>query len=99
MLISFQELKKKCVIDLNSGKNLGKVCDLFFEKESGYITKLVVSGSKNSFFSSNKTQIEFSNIVKIGDDSILYKKSPPKKDNCLEEKSSPCNNPCSFEEE
>ena len=82
MNITFQELKKKCVIDTVSGKNLGKVCDLIFDSESGKIIKLIVSGSKSTFLSSNKMEIDFVCITKIGEDSILYKKCVIKQDKC-----------------
>ena len=82
MNITFQELKKKCVIDTVSGKNLGKVCDLIFNSESGKILKLIVSGFKSSFLSSNKMEIDFDCIEKIGEDSILYRKCVIKPDPC-----------------
>lgn len=98
MDISLQELKKKYVIDTNSGKNLGKICDLIIDSESGIIKKLVLSGCKNSIFCSEKIEIDYACITKIGEDSILYKKCNPKPDNCKDDFLPPCN-PCGFDGE
>ena len=84
MLITFQELKKKDVIDVSSGKNLGKINDLIINKSSGQIEKLVLTGKKNCFLSNDTIEIDFDCITRIGQDSILYKKCIPKKEEDIE---------------
>ncbi len=80
MLITFQELKKKDVIDVATGKNLGKISDLIINKSSGQIEKIVVPGKKSCFLSSENIEIPFDCITRIGQDSILYKKCNPKRE-------------------
>ena len=88
MLITFQELKKKDVIDLATAQNLGKIVDLIINKGSGQIEKVVVTGKKNCFLSNDYIEIDYACITKIGQDSVLYKKCRPKReeDEC-------CHNP------
>ena len=97
-MISYQELKKKDVLDISSGKNLGKINDLIIEKNSGKITKIIVPGRRNGFLSCENLEIKYSLIQKIGDDVILVNLA----DNCKPKKPckpqnlcSPCENECS----
>ena len=72
MEINYTELKKKEVLDVSTGKNLGKISDLIIETKSGKILKIVVPGKKG-FLSCEVEEIKFSDIEKIGDDVILVK--------------------------
>ncbi len=94
MNITLQELKKKYVIDTETGKNLGKICDLILDSDSGVIKQLILTGSKNSIFCSGKIEIDFACIIKIGEDSILYKKCNLKQDICNDDFLTPPCNPC-----
>ncbi|MBQ3235657.1 MAG: YlmC/YmxH family sporulation protein [Clostridia bacterium] len=94
-MISFNELKKKEILDISTGTNLGKPTDLIFNRKSGRITKLIASGKKGGFLSCDTVEIQYSDIVKIGDDAILVefnkhlsdeKKCLPCKDACFDEK-------------
>ena len=92
MTIAYQELKKLEVLEINSGKNLGKITDLIIEKKSGKISKIVVPGKKGGFLSCDSQEINYSAIQKIGDDVILVdlsKKCPKHPPNPC-----PCNNLC-----
>ena len=94
MSISYNDFKKKDVIDVSTGKNLGKVTDLIFES-SGRIIKIIVPGKKSSFLSCENLELNFDCIQKIGDDSILYK-------HCEKRKIDVCDNICApnaFEDE
>ena len=71
---SFLELRCKEVVNIVDGKRLGHIVDIVFELESGRVCGLVVPGDKN-FWSVFKGGAEifvpYSQIVKIGDDTIL----------------------------
>ena len=73
MTINYTELKKKEVVDISTGKNLGKINDLVINTKSGVIEKIIVPGKKNGFLSCDEFIIDFKCIIKIGDDLILYK--------------------------
>lgn len=74
MINKLSELKKKDVINVVSGKQLGKICDLIIDDESGKILKLVVTGRKNCFQTGGPVEINYCCITKIGEDTILVKK-------------------------
>ncbi len=90
-MISYQELKKKDVLDISSGKNLGKINDLIIEKNSGKICKIIVPGRRNGFLSCENLEIKYSSIQKIGDDVILINLN----ENCKSKKPCKSQNPCS----
>ncbi|MBO7215283.1 MAG: YlmC/YmxH family sporulation protein [Clostridia bacterium] len=69
--MSFNELKKKEVLDISTGSNLGKPTDLVFAKKSGKIEKIISSGRKSGFLSCESVEIPFHSVIKIGDDAIL----------------------------
>ena len=71
MEIYFNELKRKEVLDVNTGKNLGKIIDLVIESNSGKILKIIVPGRKGAFLSCENLEIKYKCITKIGDDVIL----------------------------
>lgn len=73
MVINYNELKKKDVVDISNGKNLGKIIDLVIEVDCGKILKLIVTGKKNGLFFCEELQIGYNQIKKIGDDAILVK--------------------------
>lgn len=71
MEITFNEFKRKDVLDVCSGKNLGRVSDLVIEAGSGRILKIIVPGKKGGFLSCENLEIKYKCITKIGDDAIL----------------------------
>lgn len=88
MNINYSELKKKEVVNVKTGKNAGKITDLVIDTSSGRILKIIVPGKKG-FLSCENEEIDFDCIVKIGDDTILYKSpSSVNHDDCFEIK--PC---------
>ena len=64
METSFCEIKKKNVINILDGRDLGKVCDITFTYPEG---------KKNSFFKTSELIINFCCIEKIGNDAILVR--------------------------
>lgn len=91
-MITFSEFKKKEVLDISSGKNLGKTIDIIFERKSGRIDKIVTSGKKSGFLSCENLEIPYANIVRIGDDAILVElHRRPKEEKCI---SICCESPC-----
>ncbi len=84
--ITYQELKKKDVVDVDTGKNLGRVQDLILLERNLNAIKIVVPGKKNGFLACETVEIPTQNLVRIGDDAILVslKKRPEL----------PCEPPC-----
>lgn len=73
METSFCEIKKKNVINILDGRDLGKVCDITFTYPEGKIKAIIVPGKKNSFFKTSELIINFCCIEKIGNDVILVR--------------------------
>lgn len=72
MEISFNELRTKEVVNVCDGKRLGRVIDIVFCYPEGDIIGIVVFGDKNGFFKPcEEILIEYNNINKIGEDTIL----------------------------
>ena len=89
MIIKYNDLKKKDVVNVSNGKNLGKIIDLVIDSECGKILKIIVTGKKNGLFFCEEMEIRYSQITKIGDDAILVKISDCspvlEKNDCLED--------------
>ncbi|MBE5778202.1 MAG: YlmC/YmxH family sporulation protein [Clostridiales bacterium] len=73
--MTLSELRTKEVIDVHSGKRLGKVMDLEFHVENSRITAIVVPAD-TSFLQSLRGEkcglvIPWEDIQRIGDDVIL----------------------------
>lgn len=84
-MINFSEFKKKEILDIGSGKNLGKATDLIFGRKNGVIEKVIASGKKGGFLSCETIEIPYNSIVRIGDDAILVELNRrPKEPKCLE---------------
>lgn len=74
MNISFCDLKKKDVINLCDGQNLGNIYDIVFDSCTGKIEGIVLplcKGFFNIFKSHNDLFIPLTRICKIGKDIIL----------------------------
>ena len=71
MEITYNELKKKEVVNTLDGKKLGRVCDLVFCYPENRILGFVVPGSRAFGFKKEEYFIDLKNIVKIGEDVIL----------------------------
>ena len=71
MELSFNDIKKLQVINLNDGKNLGKVCNIIFFYPENTIKGFVATGGKCFRFSREEQFIPLSEVVRIGEDVII----------------------------
>mgnify|MGYP000755802116 CR=1 FL=1 len=81
MEYNYSDLKKKSVINVSDGKNLGKICDLVISWPDGKVTGMIVPGRKSGLFGGSELIIGFGCIDRIGDDSVLVKVGCPS-ENC-----------------
>ena len=73
MEYNLSELKKKSVINVLDGKDLGKINDLVISFPDGRVVGIIVPGKKNSLFGGNELIVYFKCIEKIGGDAILVR--------------------------
>lgn len=73
MNYNFSDLKRKKVINVADGRDLGRISDIIISYPDGRIGSIIVPGKKNSFFSTCELIINFSCIERIGDDTILVR--------------------------
>lgn len=85
MEYNFSDLKKKKVINVADGKDLGKITDFILTYPEGKIRSIIVPGKKTSFFMSTELIINFACIERIGDDAILVHLCS-KKDECRDKR-------------
>lgn len=75
MELSYNQLKKREVINITDGKSLGFIIDLTLSFPKGTLTGITVPGNKKCsllrIFDRNKIFIEEKRIIKIGSDVIL----------------------------
>ncbi len=65
------DLQSKSIVDITTGKNLGKIIDLVLD-EKGNTLELVVEKKKFlNLFSKDTIIIKWNNINRIGEDVIL----------------------------
>jgi len=90
MDVLFSEIKKKDVIDVCTGKRLGKIKDLTFTFPEGRVKSFTVSGGM--FCGTDEQVIKLADVERIGDDAVLVstgKKSEKKTDKTPYGKESP----------
>ena len=71
MEISYNELRKKEVVNTLDGKKLGRVCDLVFCYPENRLLGFVVPGGRAFGFRKEEYFLDMKNIVRIGEDVIL----------------------------
>ncbi len=64
------ELQLKEVVNIKDGKRIGMIIDVLID-DKGLINKLVLEEKRGKRFSREESVINWSQIVKIGDDIIL----------------------------
>ncbi len=72
MVYTFNELKKKSIINVEDGKKLGKISDIQIDMPCGKIANFIIGCSMN-LFSSEHLLITPCEIKTIGEDAILVK--------------------------
>lgn len=79
MEYNLNDLKKKKVINVADGRDLGKITDLVLTYPDGKVKAFIVPGRKNGFFFSGELIINFKCVERIGDDAILVslREKPP----------------------
>lgn len=68
-MISYNDIKNKCVVNVLDGKKLGKITDVLFSFPEGNISAFVVGEKK--LFGGDEFLINLCCVNKIGDDAIL----------------------------
>ncbi len=74
MEYTISELKKKKVVNLADGKELGKVIDVSFSYPSAKVEGVIIT-SRKMMFGGEKSLLKLCCIEKIGEDVILVKVS------------------------
>lgn len=75
MELSFNDLKKRDVVNVSDGRCLGRITDLKLNFPKGILVGIVVPGTRRNFFlkclDRSSLYIDESKILKIGNDVIL----------------------------
>ncbi len=71
MEYNLTDLKKKKVINVADGKDLGKITDMVITYPDGKVKGIIVPGKKNGLFFSGELIIGFKCIERIGEDTVL----------------------------
>ena len=78
--MSLTELRSKDVINVDTGKKLGRVMDIEFDEKAGCVLAIVVPGEFKLSCAlrgeKNGIVIPWDRIVRIGDDVILVRLMP-----------------------
>ena len=72
--MKLSELQKKDIISIKDGRKVGKIVDVEFDINTGYMIHFVIEKynfMKNIFSSTDDLTIKFSQIKKLGEDVIL----------------------------
>ena len=73
MEYNLNDLKKKRVINVADGKDLGKITDVVITYPEGKVKGIIVPGKKSGIFFSGELIINFRCVERIGDDTTLVK--------------------------
>ena len=70
--MNISDLQNKSIIDLDTGKNLGKIVDLVLDNE-GKVLELIIEKKRFffNFLTKDNVVIKWENINRIGEDVIL----------------------------
>lgn len=71
MEVSYNELRQKEVINIRTGKRLGRISDMIISSNDKCVLGLVVPAERKLFAAREDIFIPWQNIKKIGDDVIL----------------------------
>ena len=72
--MKLSELQRKDIINIRDGKKVGKIIDVEFDINSGYMIHFVIEKAhyfRNLFTINEELTIKFTQIKKLGEDVIL----------------------------
>ena len=72
--MKLSELQKKDIVNIKNGKKIGKIIDVEFDINTGYLIRFVIEKPffvKNIFNIEEVITIKFTQIKKLGEDVIL----------------------------
>ena len=72
--MKLSELQKKDIINIKDGKKIGKIVDVEFDINSGYMVHFVIEKAhfvRSLFSTTEELNIKFTQIKKLGEDVIL----------------------------
>ena len=68
------ELQRKDIININTGKKVGRIIDVELDSSNGNMVHMIVETNKifkNMFNSERELSVKFDQIQKLGEDVIL----------------------------
>lgn len=77
-MVRLSDLQRKDIIDLNSGKMIGRIIDVEINEKDGSVIGLIIERNKrlkNLFNNEEDTEIKYAQIKKMGEDVILVDKT------------------------
>ncbi|MBQ6420256.1 MAG: YlmC/YmxH family sporulation protein [Clostridia bacterium] len=77
MHCTVEDLCQKEVVDVETARKLGYVCDVELDAEAGSLLCLCVSCPAGAFRAAPRIKIHWRDIVKVGDQTILVRNVPP----------------------
>ncbi len=71
--MKLSELQKKDIVNIKDGKKIGRIVDVSFDINSGYMIDFVIEKTNfvKNIFNNNELRIKFTQIKKLGEDVIL----------------------------
>ena len=72
--MKLSELQKKDIINIKDGSRVGKIVDVEFDINNGYMIHFIIEKNsliKSLLYNNNELTIKFSQIKKLGEDVIL----------------------------
>ena len=72
--MKLSELQRKDIVSIKDGKKIGKIVDVEFDPENGYMIKFIIERAhfvRNLFSTTDEISIRFTQIKKMGEDVIL----------------------------
>ena len=72
--MKLSELQRKDIVSIKDGKKIGRIVDVEFDPENGYMIKFIIERAhfvKSLFTTTEEVTIKFTQIKKMGEDVIL----------------------------
>ncbi len=72
--MKLSELQRKDIVNIKDGKLIGKIVDVEFDINNGYMIKFIIERAhfvKSLFTTTEEVTIKFTQIKKMGEDVIL----------------------------